>query len=106
MQPLQMNVSSLQEDINTLKSCKKLTHCIGISIISLTSTVAAVPIILSIIKIKEYGGYIIIGIGSIYLICILIIIAKWIIIVSEYNMRINKKINTMRHMRLNPIFQV
>jgi hypothetical protein len=101
-----MNYPSLQEEINTLKSCKKLTHCIAISIIFLSSAVAAVPIIFSIIKINEYGGYIIIGTGSIYLICLLVIIAKWYIVVSEYNMRIKKKVDLVRPVHTNPLFRV
>jgi hypothetical protein len=101
-----MNYPSLQEEINTLKSCKKLTHCIAISIIFLTSAVAAVPIIFSIIKINEYGGYIIIGTGCIYLICLLVIIAKWYIVVSEYNMRIKKKVELVRPVQANPLFRV
>ncbi len=101
-----MNYPSLQEEINTLKSCKKLTHCIAVSILFLVSAIAAVPIIFSIIKINEYGGYIIIGTGCVYLICVLVIIAKWHIVASEYNMRIKKKIDVIRPMNANPLFRV
>ncbi len=80
----------IENEINTLKWYKKLTHCIAISIIVLSSAVASIPIIFAIIKLNEYGGLIIIGTGCIYLICLLVIIAKWSIDISEYNMRINK----------------
>lgn len=87
---MHMQYLQAENEINTLKWYKKLTHCIAISIIVLTTAVAAIPILFSIIKINDYGGLIIIGTSCIYLICLLVIIAKWSIDISEYNMRINK----------------
>lgn len=48
------------------------------------------PIIFAIPKVDSYGSYIMAGAVALYIICLLTIIAKWVITVSKYNLRINK----------------
>jgi hypothetical protein len=94
--------SSPQEQIDIYKYHIKLYNCIAASIIMLATCVAALPIIFAILKIDAYGGYIIIATAVVYLICILVVSAKWYITVSECKMKINKKMETIR----SPLYRV
>ena len=95
---------SIQEEIDMYKYHIKLSHCIATSVILITSCVAALPVIFAIIKIDSYGRYIIVGAVALYIICLLVIIAKWFLTVSEYKMKIRRKTETMT-MR-SPIYRV
>lgn len=96
--------SSIQAEIDMYKYHIKIYHCIAASVIMIATCVTTAPIIFAITKIDSYGGYIIIATVTLYLICLLIIIAKWFLTVSEYKMRIRKKMEMMS--LRNPLHRV
>lgn len=96
--------SSIQAEIDMYKYHIKIYHCIAVSVIVIATCVTIAPIIFAITKIDSYGGYVIIAAAALYLICILIIIAKWFLTVSEYKMRIHKKMDAMT--LRNPLHRV
>ncbi len=82
----------------------KICHCIAISIGVVITCIAALPIIFAIIKLDSYGAYIIVATTTLYLLCLMILIAKWFLTVSDYKMRIRKKTDAMA--LRNPLHQV
>ncbi len=94
--------SSPQEEIDIIKYNIKLCHRIAISSVIIVSCIAAVPIIISIVKMDSYGGYIMIIASTLYLICLLVVIAKWFVTLSDYKMQIRNKMETIR----NPLYRV